>query len=63
MHPREELEHRCRESYKKLSRAERVFGLNSIEANRTRVEWAAYDSAYRLVYNDRIDYYNNNKKL
>lgn len=63
MHPRIELEQMCRESYKKLCRAERTMGVASLEASISRAEWSAYDRAYRLIFNERIDYYNNNIKM
>lgn len=58
-----ELEKICREAYKKLSRSENTLGFSSLEANMFRTMWAAYDRAYRLVFEEKIDYFNNNVKL
>ena len=61
MTDRKQLEQMCRESFKKLSRAERALGINSPEANMFRAEWCAFDKAYRLVFKERLDYFNNTK--
>ena len=63
MSDRMKLEQMCRESFKKLSRAEKALGIDSPEANMFRAEWSAFDRAYRLVFKEIIDYFNNNVKI
>lgn len=58
MTARMELEELCRDSYKKLDRTEKALGIGSPEAAMFRAEWSAFDRAYRIVFNERIDYYN-----
>lgn len=58
MDRRMELERLCIESWDKLDRTERALGIASTEASIFRAEWSAFDRAYRLLYNERIDYYN-----
>lgn len=57
MEARLQLEQMCRESWSKLSRTERALGIDSPEANIFRAEWSALDRAYRIVFNERIDYF------
>lgn len=52
------LETLARKSWKKLEEANRDYGYFSPEAKKIRDEWATLDKAFRLVYNERIDYYN-----
>lgn len=63
MDTRIKLEQMCRESYKKVCRAERTLGIASLETCVLTAEWEAYDRAYRLLFDERIDYYNNNIKM
>lgn len=58
MESRIELERLCIESWEKLDRTERALGIGSTEASIFRAEWSAFDRAYRLLYNERIDYFN-----
>lgn len=47
----------CRDSFSKLERAERAFGIGSQEAEVCRARWSAFYKAYRLIYKETIDYY------
>lgn len=63
MNEKLKLEQMCRESFKKLSRVESALGVSSPEANIFRAEWTAFDTAYRLIFKERLDYFNNNVKI
>lgn len=61
MTERMKLEELCRDRFKKLDRAERALGVGSTEAAIFRAEWSAFDTACRIIFNERIDYFNINK--
>ena len=58
MEARLQLEQMCRESWCKLCRTERALGVDSPEADIFRSEWSALDRAYKLVFKEKIDYFN-----
>ena len=50
------LERMARKSWEKLERAERALGFSSPEANIFRAQWSAFDTAFKLVYEETINY-------
>lgn len=51
-----ELERLSRDTWMNAVMAEEVLGVHSPEAKIFRAQWHAYDAAFRIVYNERIEY-------
>ena len=49
------LETMCKISWENLCTAEEVFGVSSVEAAMFRAEWAAFNEAYQLLFEDEIE--------
>lgn len=56
MNKKELLEQMARQSWNTLHRVEESLGFHSPEAYMLRSEWAAFDRAYQLVYEEDIHY-------
>ena len=53
---KENLKEKCKESWETFLFYRRVFGIDSVQAEKMQTAWVNYDSLYKEFFGEEVDY-------
>lgn len=53
---KENLSEKCKDSWERLIRYRRVFGTDSVQAEKMQTAWVNYDSLYKEFFGEEVEY-------